>query len=171
MLKSRAIQKVLNCNIIRVKDRRIGYYHKHIDYFEKLYHKIPEEILQHTFYRYEILKESIGVEIINVLNSSAMLFEGKFQDIDDEEFKEKGNGEGSKENSVNIGGFNIDIEKEIGNIRDFNKDNPNNIMEIDEDIVREFLEDRRNSREKMFKEISVMYSKIKTTAQIYSIDV
>lgn len=72
---------------MKMKDRTIAYYHKHIDYFEKLYHKIPEEILQSTFYRYEILKENIGSEIINVLNSSAMLFEGKFQDIDDEEFK------------------------------------------------------------------------------------
>lgn len=32
---------------------------------------------------------------MNVLNSSAMLFEGKFQDVDDEEFREKS--EDSKE--------------------------------------------------------------------------
>lgn len=40
--------------------------------------KIPEEILQLAFYRYQIIKENIGVEILQTLNRSAMLFEGKF---------------------------------------------------------------------------------------------
>lgn len=37
--------------------------------------------------------------------------------------------------------------------------------------MREFLEDRKNSKQKLVQEISYMYGKIKTTAQIYSIDV
>lgn len=59
----------------------------------------------------------------------------------------------------------------MSNLRDFNSENPHNILEIDEDIVREFLEDRKNSKQKLVQEISYMYGKIKTTAQIYSIDV
>lgn len=52
LAKSKKVQVTLSNSIIKVKDRKLAYYHRHIDYFEKLYHKIPEEILQTTFYRY-----------------------------------------------------------------------------------------------------------------------
>lgn len=48
--------KTLCKSIISIKNRQIGYYHKHIEYFEKLCHKIPEEVLQMTLFRYHILK-------------------------------------------------------------------------------------------------------------------
>lgn len=52
--------------------------------------KIPEEILQLAFYRYQIIKENIGVEILQTLNRSAMLFEGKFvEEGEDAEIQEK----------------------------------------------------------------------------------
>jgi hypothetical protein len=39
-----------------VKDRRIAYYHKHIEYFERLFNKIPDELIQMAYFRYHILK-------------------------------------------------------------------------------------------------------------------
>lgn len=167
--KSKRAQRALSLNIIRSKDRQIGYLHRHIEYFEKLYHKIPEEILQFTFYRYEILKESIGVEILPILNSSANLFEGKFTDVDDEE--DRGRDRGTDSQTVVIGGMVINVDKELSNVRDFNAENEYNLLEIDEEIVREFLEDRSNTREKISKEINLMYKSLQESAQLYSADV
>lgn len=44
--------------------------------------------------------------------------------------------EGNRSKSVVIGGISIDIDNEVRNVRDFNNDNPSNILEIDEDIIR-----------------------------------
>lgn len=43
-----------------------------------MYNKIPEEILQYTYFKYHILKENVGADIMQILNKSATIFEGKF---------------------------------------------------------------------------------------------
>ena len=78
LLKSKQCVFELGKSVSAVKNRRIRYYHRHVEYFEKLYNKIPEEILQLTYFKYHILKENVGQEIMAVLNTSATIFEGKF---------------------------------------------------------------------------------------------
>ena len=56
MVKSKMCRVSLAKSVMRVKNKVIKYFHRHIEYFEKLYHKIPDEILQIAFYRYEIKK-------------------------------------------------------------------------------------------------------------------
>ncbi len=69
-------------SILGIKNKHLQYMHKHINFFEQLCIKIPEEIIQSAFYKYYIVKEPIGSEIIPILNSSAMIFEGKFLEED-----------------------------------------------------------------------------------------
>jgi hypothetical protein len=40
--------------------------------------KIPEEVVQATFYQFNILKENVGGDFMTVLNLCANMFEGKF---------------------------------------------------------------------------------------------
>lgn len=55
-------------------------------------------------------------------------------------------------------------------LSEFNAED-SNILKIDEDIVREFLEERKTQRDKISQEINLMYKKIQDTAQLYSADV
>ena len=71
---TQACIRALCGSIIGMKNRKIGYYHRHINYFEKMCHKIPEEVIQMAYFRYHILKESAGHEIMQALNASSLIF-------------------------------------------------------------------------------------------------
>lgn len=102
-------------SVMQMKNKTIRYFHRHINHFEKIYHKIPEEILQVAFYRYEIKKENIGGDILSILNSSAMLFEGKFTTDNEEEERPLDYHQqqlaSNNHQIVVIGGMTLDIEK------------------------------------------------------------
>ena len=74
VLKSKQCVFSLGRSVMAVKDRRISYYHKHIQYFERLYNKIPDEVIQLSYFKYHILKETVGQELMPVLNRSATIF-------------------------------------------------------------------------------------------------
>ena len=42
LIKSNLCRLALANSIIQCKNRKIKYFHRHIEHFEKLYHKIPE---------------------------------------------------------------------------------------------------------------------------------
>jgi hypothetical protein len=117
-------------SIISLKNKKIGYYHSHISYFEKLREKVPTEILKTAYFRYHILKESAGLEIKHALNASSLIFEGRFE---------------GEELYTGLPEFN----KEIPTKLDFSGAS---ILEVDLSIVDKFKEVRLSERDQLVKE-------------------
>lgn len=98
-------------------------------------------MIQSAFYKYMILKKKAGEFMLPVLNSCALLFEGKFVEVNiecDESMEEKCE---------------------------------NDLIRVDEDIKGLYQEEVENNRRMASEEVIAMYKKIHSTAQLYSADV